>query len=133
MKLEKYIERLNKGERIHAGSEELKYMTELSHEAMKITCELNYKCHTPAEIRSLFSKLIGKPVDENFGLFPPFYTDFGKNITLGKGVFINSGCQFQDQGGITIGDYSLIGPKTVLVTLNHGTPNESQVCVVIGK
>ena len=37
-------------------------------------------------------------------MFPPFYTDCGKNITVGKNVFINSGCRFQDQGGITIGD-----------------------------
>ena len=39
-----------------------------------------------------------------FGMFPPFYTDCGKNITVDKNVFINSGCRFQDQGGITIGD-----------------------------
>ena len=120
MKLNKLIEDLNSGKRIEGGSEELAFMLEMSHEAMRITCELNYKYHTPEEIRDLFSKLIGKPVDDAFGLFPPFYTDFGKNITLGKGVFINSGCQFQDQGGITIGDDSLIGPKTVLATLNHG-------------
>lgn len=35
-------------------------------------------------------------------------------------VFINSGCRFQDQGGVTIGDDSLIGHNTVLATLDHG-------------
>ena len=39
---------------------------------------------------------------------------------VGKGVFINSGCKFQDQGGIYIGDGALIGHNTVLATLNHG-------------
>ena len=34
-------------------------------------------------------------------------------------VFINSGCYFQDQGGITIGEGSLIGHNVVLATLNH--------------
>ena len=29
-------------------------------------------------------------------MFPPFYTDFGKNITIGRRVFINAGCHFQD-------------------------------------
>ena len=43
------------------------------------------------------SELIGEPVE--VGLFPPFYTDCGRNIHLGKGVFINAGCKFQDQGG----------------------------------
>lgn len=52
-------------------------------------------------------------------MFPPSYSDCGKNITLGKNVFINSGCRFQDQGGITIGDNSLIGHNAVLATLNH--------------
>ena len=35
-------------------------------------------------------------------------------------MFINSGCRFQDQGGITIGDDCLIGHNVVLATLNHG-------------
>ena len=59
-------------------------------------------------------------MDRTFGLFPPFYTDCGKNITLGKHVFINSGCRFQDQGGITIGDGALIGHNAVLATLDYG-------------
>lgn len=53
-------------------------------------------------------------------MFPPFYTDCGKNIAVGKNVFINSGCRFQDQGGISIGDGTLIGHNVVLATLNHG-------------
>ena len=58
-------------------------------------------------------------------MFPPFYTDCGKNITVGKNVFINSGCRFQDQGGISIGDGTLIGHNVVLATLNHGiSPDE---------
>ena len=52
-------------------------------------------------------------------LFPPFYSEFGKNLTLGKDVFINIGCRFQDTGGITIGDGSLIGHGSTLTTLNH--------------
>ena len=70
--------------------------------------ELNTVWHDPEEIRELFSQLTGTEVDEGFRLFPPFYTDCGKNIHVGKNVFINAGCQFQDQGGITIGDDTLI-------------------------
>ena len=65
------------------------------------------------------AQLIGRPVDEIVAMFPPIYSDFGKNITIGKGVFINSGCCFQDQGGITIGDGALIGHRVVLATINH--------------
>ncbi len=59
--------------------------------------------------------------------FHAFYTDFGKNIHVGKKVFINSCCQFQDQGGIFIGDGALIGHSVVMATLNHGfAPNDRQ-------
>lgn len=97
----------------------LKVFNELSQEALKITMELNNKYHTPEEIIDLFSNLIGKEVDKSFRLFPPFYTDCGKNIKVGKNVFINACCKFQDQGGITIGDGVLIGHNVTLATLNH--------------
>ena len=42
-----------------------------------------------------------------------------QNITIGKNVFINACCRFQDQGGITIGDGTLIGHNTTIATLNH--------------
>ena len=56
---------------------------------------------------------------KNFTLFPSFYTDCGKNLTIGDNVFINSGCKIQDQGGVVIGDGTLIGHNVVLATLNH--------------
>ena len=61
-----------------------------------------------------------------FALFPPFHTDCGKNIKIGKRVFINAGCQFQDQGGIEIGDDVLIGPQTIIATLNHDPDPEKR-------
>jgi len=68
----------------------------------------------------LLTELTGNEVDESVTVFPPFYSEFGKNLTLGKDVFINLGCRFQDTGGITIGDGSLIGHGSTLTTLNHG-------------
>ena len=91
----------------------------MTQEAMKITNLMNNKYLPPAELRKYMSVLIGQEVDEGFGLFPPFYTNCGKNIHLGKNVFINSGCHFQDQGGIYIGDGTFIGHNVILATLNH--------------
>lgn len=119
MDLEGFLDYLNSGNTVHGGSEAHLFMHGVSQETLKITAELNGSYHEPAELRALFSKLIGKPVDPSFGLFPPFYTDCGKNITIGKNVFINMGCKFQDQGGIYIGDGVLIGHNVVLATLNH--------------
>lgn len=95
------------------------YANSLFQEAIRIGTELNNRYHTPEEIREIMGRLIGKQIDENFRLFPPFYTDFGKNIHIGRNVFINSGCHFQDQGGIEIGDGAFIGHNVVLATINH--------------
>lgn len=103
------------------------YANELFQEAVRIGMELNMQYHTPEEIREIMGRLIGKKVDASFRMFPPFYTDFGKNITIGKDVFINSGCHFQDQGGIQIGDGALIGHNVVLATINHDlNPEENR-------
>lgn len=103
------------------------YADLLFQEAVRIGMELNNQYHTPAEVREVMGRLIGKKVDDTFRLFPPFYTDFGKNLTIGKDVFINSGCHFQDQGGIEIGDGSLIGHNVVLATINHDlAPSENR-------
>jgi acetyltransferase-like isoleucine patch superfamily enzyme len=98
---------------------EIETMRFYSRQAQRITMEINTQYHEPEELRQLFSRLIGRPVDDTFAFFPPFYTDFGKNIHIGKHVFFNSGCKFQDQGGIFIGDNVLIGHNVVLATLNH--------------
>ncbi len=119
MKTEEFIRIMDSGAEVQAGSDVHLHMTMLSNEAMKITAQLNNAYHTPEEIGVLMEELTGKPFPEGAYMFPPFYTDCGRNLTLGKHVFINAGCQFQDQGGITIGDGTLIGPKTVIATLNH--------------
>lgn len=119
MNISDFLARLSRGEIVEGGSKMHQMMHVLSQEALKVTADLNGSYHTPEEIRKIFSKLIGSPVDATFALFPPFYTDCGKNIHVGKNVFINSGCRFQDQGGITIGDGALIGHNVIFATLNH--------------
>ena len=119
MELEKIRELMQKGTRMEMGTELLQAFAEYAEEARKITMEMNNQYHTFDEVRELFCKLTASKIDESCILFPPFYTDFGKNIKLGKNVFINAGCHFQDNGGIEIGDGTMIGPRTIIVTLNH--------------
>ena len=129
MNLNQFLEYLNKGKEVIANSEIHNYMTELANEAMRLSDELNHKYNPPVKVRELFFKLINKPLDETFTLFPPFYTDCGKNIKLGKNVFINSCCHFQDQGGITIGNNVLIGHNVVIATLNHNPKPELRASI----
>ena len=121
-----FLAAFGSGEPVRQGSVAMAASGWYSQEALRITAELNNTYHTPEEIQHIFARLTGKPVNRTFSLFPPFYTDCGKNITLGQHVFINSGCRFQDQGGITIGDGALIGHNVVLATLNHGLKPEER-------
>ena len=119
MTIEEYFKEMKPGYVVSAGSEAHLVMHELSQKALQITMEINNKYHTPEEIVGLMSELTGHEVDPSFGLFPPFYTDCGRNIHFGKKVFINAGCKFQDQGGIYIDDGALIGHNVMLATINH--------------
>lgn len=138
MNAKEYVEFIKENSYIAADSDAHRCMHILARNAQKITAKINGKYLSPEKIRKLFFRLIGKKTDESFLLFPPFYTDCGKNITVGKNVFINSGCCFQDQGGITIGDGALIGHQVVLATLNHDLNPERRKSmkaapIVIGK
>lgn len=117
--IKEFRELMAKGTYVEAETELFKAFHKFSQNALKITSELNNKYHTPEEVRDLFAKLTQNDVPETFGMFPPFYTDCGINIKVGENVFINSCCRFQDQGGIEIGDGSLIGHNTTIATLNH--------------
>ena len=125
----KYVETRKplKGDEVH------QFMNEMSDEARRMTFELNGSYHDPEEIRELLSRLFNKPVDPSFRVFPPFYTDFGKNITVSKNVFINAGCHFQDHGGVTLDDGCQIGHNVVFATLNHGLAPEDIDWFISGK
>ena len=119
MDLQTFIDKMNSGEEIEAGSDYHLCMHELSQEALRITAEINNRYNTPEELTVLMRRLTGNEDLPEIRMFPPFYTDCGKNMHFGKNVFINSGGRFQDQGGIYIGDNALIGHNAVLATLNH--------------
>lgn len=115
-----------------------RFMDEMSNEARRITFRLNSAYHTPEEVRELLSELFGYEVPQSLRVFPPFYTDFGKHITVGEEVFINACCHFQDHGGVTIGDGCQIGHNVVFATLNHGFAPEDRKStypapIVLGK
>ncbi|WP_294175965.1 sugar O-acetyltransferase [Coprobacter sp.] len=102
------------------------FMDDMSNEARRVSFRLNTTYHTPDKVRELLSELFGYSVPQSLRVFPPFYTDFGKNISVGENVFINACCHFQDHGGITIGDGCQIGHNVVFATLNHGLAPEDR-------
>lgn len=138
MDLQGFLDHVGRRDLIEGGSEAHAFMHNAAQAALQVTARLNATYRTPEEVRALLAELTGAPVDESVTVFPPFYCEFGRNLTLGKGVFINMGCRFQDAGGITIGDGSLIGHGCTLTTLNHAVDPDRRADmqpapVVIGK
>ncbi|WP_437774431.1 sugar O-acetyltransferase [Sorangium sp. So ce1097] len=105
---------------IEIGSSESERMFTNIRRAMRLAWEINKLSFEDAdEIRRKFSELTGRPVDPSFSLIPPFYTDQGVNIRVGKNVFINQCCHLMDIGGIDIADDVMLGPKVNLITSYH--------------
>jgi hypothetical protein len=78
------FERERAGETISLDDPEYGKIAALITEAQQLIAEMNSGYRTPEEVRALFSRLTGVPVDPSFWMLPPFYTDFGKNIRVGK-------------------------------------------------
>jgi len=117
--LQEFLDHVGAGRVIEGGSAAHEFMHGEAQDALRVVAELNGAYRTPDEVRTLLARLTGKAVAASVTVFPPFHSEFGKNLTLGEGVFVNMGCRFQDTGGITIGDGTLIGHGTTQTTLNQ--------------
>jgi len=105
-----------------------------TRKATAITAKLNQLTFNDTEeIRSLFSELIGKKVDDSFLLIPPFYTAGGNEIRVGQRVFINQNCTFYDLGGLDIADDVMIGPNVSIITTSHPIEPAQRRAVTLGK
>lgn len=114
---ENIFARLKNGETIMPDDPEIHKLLEASYEVKKQLIQLNNSTE-PDEILKILSEVVDKKL-ENVAVFAPIYINYGKNLTIGKNVFINFDCTFLTLGGITIEDEVLIGPKVSLITENH--------------
>lgn len=113
------IERMRSGKRITETDSDFPRLCEEIEHTKRLVGELNTGYHSPDEVRALLERIWGQPLDLTVRMFPPFYTAFGKLTRVGKEVFVNFGCTFLDQGGITIEDGVFIGPGVKVVTEEH--------------
>lgn len=119
MEISELLEWLNAGKTVQGGSEAHMAMHRMYAEAQRLTMDFNTRVYSQEEVTAFLTELTGQPVDPTVMVQPPFNTDFGRNIRFGRRVYVNSGCKFQDQGGITVGDDVLVGHNCVMATLNH--------------
>ena len=105
---------------IEVRSPEFRAISDRISVATRLSATLSSYCwDEPDSIREVFEELIGKPVGDSFHLIPPFYADYGLNITIGRAVFIGYQCMFTGHGIIDIADEVMIANKVNLVTAGH--------------
>jgi len=112
------FERLRSSTLVNLDDPDFHKVDEWVNRTLSLVPNLN-SCGDIHQIREKLSDIIGKTIDPTTAIFVPFYTNFGRFISIGKHVFINHACTFLDLGGITLEDHVLIGPKVNLITENH--------------
>jgi acetyltransferase-like isoleucine patch superfamily enzyme len=104
-------------------------MREASYNTKKLLVQMNSTAE-PNEVRSLLSQITATEIDESVAVFTPLYLNYGKNIKIGKNVFINFDCVFLDLGGITIEDNVMLAPKVSLLSEGHPLEPETRHALV---
>ncbi len=80
---------------------------------------------SPAERRVLLAELFAF-VGDGAVIRPPFHCDYGYNISLGKGAFLNFNCIILDVVEVTIGELAQIGPGVQILTADHPRDKEQR-------
>ncbi len=72
----------------------------------------------PGERQAMLRELFAS-VGEGAFVRPPFHCDYGYNISLGRGAFLNFGCIVLDVAEVSIGEMTQIGPGVQILTGDH--------------
>lgn len=113
------LDKIQKMDFISNESEIFTEINKILENTLKLTSELNTGYKTPQEVRNILTEITGSKINDSIQVLTPFNTDFGRNIRLGNGVFINKSCMFVDLGGIELEDNVLIGPEVKILSVNH--------------
>lgn len=113
-----------KGELYLASDPELK---ELRNRARVLWQKFNMSSPMQEEERhQILLELLGR-IENDVWIEPPFYCDYGQQIELEAGVYINMNCVFLDPTFIRIGSQTFIGPNVQLYTAYHPIDAETRV------
>jgi len=129
---EDIFERLRNGESISSNDPQAYKMRQASFETKKLLIEMNNSAN-PEEINNLLGKITGSDIDKTVAVFTPLYINYGRNMKIGRNVFINFDCTFLDLGGIIIEDNVMIAPKVSLLSEGHPVSADERHTLVPGK
>ena len=117
---------INQGEPVDMMSEEYGEAIQELNRSNELSFRLNKLSPLESDKRKeLLAELLQEPLQEHTDIFTPLQIDFGRNLKIGKDVFINHSLTVMAIGGITIGNKVQIGPQVTIVTDNHDPDNRS--------
>ncbi len=102
----------------------------------KLCFLINSTDPTSTEYRLLLEQLFCAKLDEKTTIEPFIQVDYGRQIQIGKNVFIGNNFAASAFGGIYIGDNAMIGLGCTIATVNHLQEDLTKVqgkCVTIGE
>jgi maltose O-acetyltransferase len=109
-------ERMLSGEQYNARDPEL---VEMAHRARALLARFNATASTDAEGRTSLLRSLLRHVGEGVWIEPPFFCDYGANLSIGAETFLNVNCVLLDSAEIRIGRNTLLGPGVQLLTAHH--------------
>lgn len=71
-----------------------------------------------AKRQQIVQELFGQ-VGERLWIEPPFFCDYGSNISFGNDVFLNFNCVILDPAPVSFGNEVLLGPNVQIYTATH--------------
>lgn len=113
------FERLASREPINMADPDFMPAVEQMDKTRKLCFNINTTYPDSSQLRPLFQEMLESELDENTNLLSPIQIDFGNQVKLGKGVFINHSFMASAAAGVTIDDNVQIAPQVSILTVNH--------------
>lgn len=96
-----------------------KELTDERLTAHELTYDFNHSRPSEMEKRNEIILKLFENIGKNFYINPPFYCDYGYNISVGDNFYANFNCIFMDCAQITIGNNVFIAPNVGIYTAGH--------------
>ncbi|MDA8216475.1 MAG: sugar O-acetyltransferase [Dehalococcoidales bacterium] len=111
-------EKMLAGELYLAADPQLRAERQRAH---GLTRRFNATSAEETELREQLLRELFGALGQGAEIEPPFYCDYGYNITAGAGLYLNFGCVLLDGNCIEIGNSVLFGPYVQVYTAYHPT------------
>ncbi|WP_183189236.1 sugar O-acetyltransferase [Ancylobacter tetraedralis] len=110
------MQKMLAGELYHAGDPEIVAAQEAAFAWM---ARYNGALGAPQAVRDALLRERLSEVGAGAVIRPPFHCDYGFNIRLGAGAFLNFNCVVLDVVEVSIGEGTQIGPAVQIYTADH--------------